>query len=275
MKKSYIFLILIFFSCTSFSQDRQVRNVGPFDAIKAGGSFETYIKKGGSEKVVIEADSGPIDKIITEVNHGTLNIYIENDSWKNYSFRNVKVYVTFVDVDEVHGSGSGNTYLESPIDAKYLVISSSGSGNMYCTDRLTSSSDAKINNSGSGNLKIEGSVKVNGEVSINNSGSGNMKIQQLTSHQNFINNSGSGDLDIDGGETGYQKIVMSGSGNVKMGGLQSDECDISKSGSGTVYLNVREELTGNSSGSGNIYLTKSTAKLDIRTSGSGKIKTLN
>jgi hypothetical protein len=102
-----------------------------------------------------------------------------------------------------------------------------------------------------------------------------MKIDRMVSSDININNSGSGDLAIDSGETTYQKIVMSGSGNVKMGGLRSQDCQISKSGSGSAYVHVEDELSGESSGSGNIYLTRSSVRLDVKTSGSGKVKTLN
>jgi len=234
------------------TQSKQVRNVSNFTAINAGGSFDVYLKKGSSEKLVIEAQSGDLDKIITEVQGGTLKIYSKNNSWNN-GFRSVKIYVTFKELDEIKSSGSGNLRLQSDITANDLNISNSGSGNFNCEASLTSS----------------------GDIDISNSGSGNIRIDEIKADKLSIHNSGSGNLNINDGTTEYQSIHMSGSGNVSLEDVRSNHCKLNKSGSGTLRINVVKELTGSSSGSGNVYVKGSSARMNFSSSGSGKLKTTN
>ena len=236
---SIIFLIGISAAC---SQSKDVRQVDFFNAIHSAGSWDVYIKKGDTEKVVIESESGPIDKIQTEVKDNTLTIKMEERSWSfSNNFRNVKIYVTFTELGEINGSGSGTIRLESPLDSEDISIKSSGSGNFYAEQDLKAADDLRIINSGSSTI---------------------------------INNSGSGGIKIGGGEINSQSIRLSGSGNMHMEDLMSRNCEIRKSGSGNVYVSVSEILSGSSSGSGNVYVKSGKPKLHFHFSGSGKIKYL-
>jgi len=257
------------------AQSRDVRKLESFDEVRAGGSFDVYIEQGNSEKVEIEADEGPIDKIITEVKGSTLHIYMEDNWWKNYRFRGVKIYVTAKELHGVNGSSSGNVRVQMPINGHDVYVGSSGSGNLICDNQIESNGDIKISDSGSGNCNIRSSVMARGQVKISNSGSGNISIDRIAAEDVDVNNSGSGGLDIDDGEVDSQHVVMSGSGDVKMGDVRSEDCRISKSGSGSIYVYVKNELSGNSSGSGNVYIKGNTARMNFNSSGSGKIKSMN
>ena len=266
-------LILIVFTVSA--QSRQERNVGHFNQVKAGGSFDVFINEGNNEKVVIEADEGPIDKIITEVKGNTLHIYMEDNWWKNYRFENVNIYVTVTELEGVSGSGSGTVRVQAPVKGNDVYLTSSGSGNLICEASVESFDDIKISDSGSGSCKIRSSVKAKDMIRISNSGSGNVYIDAVYAHESDVNNSGSGNLEVGKGNVNRQHIVMSGSGDVKMGDVESEDCHISKSGSGTISIFVTNELSGNSSGSGNIYYKGRAPRMNFSSSGSGKIKSMN
>ncbi|MEQ8338356.1 MAG: head GIN domain-containing protein [Cyclobacteriaceae bacterium] len=269
---SIIFLIGVSVAC---SQSKDVRQVDFFNAIHSAGSWDVYIKKGNSERVIIEADSGPIEKILTEVDGDKLTIKMEERSWSfSNNFRNVKIYVTFTELGEIHGSGSGTIRLESPLDSEDISIKSSGSGNFYAEEDLIAADDLRIINSGSSTVKLMAKVSAGDESDITNSGSGDIEINGLFADELEINNSGSGGIKIGGGAIDSQSIRLSGSGNMQMEDLKSRNCEIRKSGSGNVYVSVSDLLSGSSSGSGNVYVKSGKPKLDFHFSGSGKIKYL-
>ncbi len=267
---SIIFIIGISVAC---SQSKDERRLEFFNSIHSTGSWDVYIKKGNSESITIEADSGPIEKIQTEVDDNRLTIKMEERSWSiTNNFRNVKIYVTFTELGEIHGSGSGKIRLESPLDSEDISIRSSGSGNFYATAKLSAEDDLRIINSGSSTINVMAEVSAGDETEITNSGSGNIEIEALFSDELEINNSGSGGIEIAGGEIDSQSIRLSGSGNMQMEDVKSRTCEIRKSGSGNVYVSVSDMLSGSSSGSGNVYVKSGKPKLDFHFSGSGKIK---
>ncbi len=269
---SIIFIIGISVAC---SQSKDERRVAFFNSIHSAGSWDVYIKKGNSESVTIEADSGPIEKIVTEVDDDRLTIKMEERSWSiTNNFRNVKIYVTFTELGEIHGSGSGTVRLESAIDSEDISIKSSGSGNFYAEKDLKANDDLRIVNSGSSTIKLMATVNAGDETEITNSGAGDIEIQTLLADELEITNSGSGGIEIGGGEIDTQSIRLSGSGNIEMEDMKSRSCEIRKSGSGNVYVSVSDVLSGSSSGSGNVYVKSGKPKLDFHFSGSGKIKYL-
>ncbi|XOV95298.1 MAG: head GIN domain-containing protein [Bacteroidota bacterium] len=282
MKKLfYLSFAFILTATVGFGQSKDVRQVDFFNAIHSSGSWDVFIKKGSSEKVVIEAESGPIEKIETEVEDNTLKIRIENGSWSDAfrgsftnNFKNVKIYVTFTELGEITGSGSGTIRLESPINSEDVMIRSSGSGNFYAESSIKANDDMRIVNSGSSTIKFLASVTAGDETEITNSGSGDIEFDSFYADELEINNSGSGNIEIEGGEINSQSIRLSGSGNMKMEDLKSKECEIRKSGSGNVYVSVTEILRGSSSGSGNVYVKNGRPRLDLNFSGSGKVKYL-
>jgi hypothetical protein len=270
----YIFFALLLFSTSLFAQTRVERPLSSFNKIKAGSSFNVFIKKGNEEKVVIEARSGDIDKIITKVEGRVLTIGTETNWWRNMTFNDVKIYVTYRELEEVTASGSGSVRVESPLNGNNIRLSSSGSGNLYCDRDVNSTGSIIITNSGSGSSKLQASVSSQNAVEIVNSGSGSISIAELNSNQTKINNSGSGGIRVNSGSVRNQSVVMSGSGSLHMG-QTSSVCNVRKSGSGSLHVAVMEELSGNSSGSGNIYLAGGRPHMDISVSGSGRIRHVN
>ncbi|GEM_PF-1451279 len=274
MKRLFLCSFILTFCLTAaLAQLSDERNVGSFNRIKTGGSFDIFVQPGNNEKIRIEAREGPIDKIETEVKGNTLHIYMEDNWWKNYTFKDVNIYITVRKLEAVESSGSGNVRVQTTIEGNDVRVASSGSGNLICEKAIHSNDDLVISNSGSGDCKIRSSANTEDNLKISNSGSGNMDIDEITADVLDVQNSGSGGLEVYGGRVNHQSIVMSGSGNLDLGNVQSEICRISKSGSGNVHVSVRDELSGNSSGSGNIYLKGTTARTNVNTSGSGKIKT--
>lgn len=267
-------LSLIFLLATGFcfGQTKDVRQLDFFNAIHVGGNWEVIIEKGGSEKVLIEAENGPIEKIITEVDGSTLKIRLEKwSSSLSNRFRDVKIYVTFTELGKVYASGSGDITLKSALESDDVMLKCSGSGTITTEGRIYATDDIKIENSGSSKIYIQSTIEAGDDAEISNSGSGRIIINSFFADELAISNSGSAGVEINGGEVDAQSIRLSGSGKMKMEDMRSNACEIRKSGSGSVYVGVKDVLSGSSSGSGNVYVKHGQPKLDFNFSGSGKI----
>lgn len=277
MKKIFLpffALTIAAFSCTA--QLKEERKVGSFTGVKSNGSFAVYLHQGDAEKIVIEAESGPIEKIITEVEGNTLKIYTEDDSWfKTMNFKNVNIYVTFKQLNEITGAGSGSVRLKSSLKSDHIVLTSAGSGSLYCEKPVESTGDLKLSNTGSGGCKIETSLTARNEMSVTNTGSGGVRVEEVNAGELQVKNTGSGSMKLNNGNTQHQSITLTGSGSFHAENVKSKTCHIRKSGSGSVHVNVEDELTGTSSGSGSVYVKGDRPRLDFQSSGSGRIKHVN
>src|ERR1700761_8178200 len=59
----------------------QDRHLSGFNAVDAAGSFDVYITQGPNESVKVDAPADVQDRVITEVDGGTLKIHNKNGSW--------------------------------------------------------------------------------------------------------------------------------------------------------------------------------------------------
>ena len=221
--------LLIFFSAlllllgsTAYGQNREVRSVSDFNHIRAGGSWNVILKKGDRNEVLIEAKNLDLDKVITEVKNGTLDIRLEKGNYRNMG---LEVTVTFIHLDGIHSSGSGNLKCISDLRSDELEIVLSGSGNATFNSLLADELDLTM--SGSGDLSIAGGSV--GDINVSQSGSGNLKAINLISEAADINKSGSGNASLTINES--LSLRSSGSGNVEYKGNPSVN-SVSISGSG-------------------------------------------
>jgi len=276
LKNSFMLIAIVsLFANCSEAQNREERMLSSFSKIKSGTSFNLFAKQGSSEKVIIEAASDDISNILTEISGGTLKIFTKNNNWfGNSGYRNINVYVTYTNLDGIWSTGSGDVTIEGQMSGPSIEIHSSGSGDIHAEASIESEGDVNIRSSGSGNCRIQSTVRSGREVEIQNSGSGNITLANIEADKLSSHNSGSGNMKIHGGRVSHQSVSMSGSASYKAQDLVSETCEVRKSGSGSVYVDVINQLTGRSSGSGNIYLKRTSAKIDFKSTGSTKIRHL-
>lgn len=126
--------------------------------------------------------------------------------------------------------------------------------------------------SGSGSIYAENDIQTD-DMQLKVSGSGKVILKGLQAGDVEAAISGSGDVDISRGNADSFEASISGSGSVDAENLQVKNVDASISGSGSCRIHAGERLTARISGSGNIYY-KGQPKMDIASSGSGKVKSL-
>jgi len=206
----------------------QDRHLTGFNAVDASGSFDVYIVQNGTESVRVEAPADIIDKIVTEVEGGVLQIHNKNNSgwnWSGITHKKVAVYVSVKDINSIGITGSGDVFFKEGIKANSLKIRVSGSGDVFGKVDVKSL-EASI--SGSGDMKLSGRAETS---AIRVSGSGDFTAKDLATVNTSVHVSGSGDASV----------------NV------SDSLDASVSGSGDVsYTGGAQHVVKSKSGSGDI-----------------------
>ena len=224
LKPGLLFLILCMYAVYLPAQSVEMRKLPAFSKLKTGGSWDVVIQKGDSPEVKLESKNMDLDRVVTEVKNNTLDVYLEKGNYRNVD---LKVYITYVDLESIQSGGSGNFKSQSNLMASDLDISISGSGNAYFEN--IEADDLTISMSGSGNVHINGGNA--GQVKLEQSGSGNFKAIDLHSEQANISKSGSGNVSIGVDES--LSVHSSGSGNVHYRGNPSVN-DVRISGSGKV-----------------------------------------
>jgi|SRR5690606_18176350 len=223
--KNLLLIILLAFSASIVhAQHIEERSLSDFTKIKTGGSWDVILKKGVTPEVKLEAKNFNLDRVITEVNNGTLDIHLEKGNYRNVD---LTVYVTFVDLEQIHSGGSGNFKVLSDLIADDLKINLSGSGD--ASFKNLEADELHLTMSGSGNVEVkEGTVE---KIHVEQSGSGNFKAIGLETEEAEIRKSGSGDVSLAVNQN--LSVRSSGSGNVEYDG-NPEMNDIRISGSGRV-----------------------------------------
>lgn len=126
-----------------------------------------------------------------------------------------------------------------------------------------------IDLSGSGNVITRNEINCQ-HMTIRLSGSGDIRAM-LSGKSLKATLTGSGNLDLSG-STAETDFRLSGSGNINAGKLQTFSTNVLISGSGTSTVDVKNELTVNITGSGNVYYVEAPDKIRSRITGSGAIQ---
>ncbi len=201
--------------------------VAGFERLEVGGPYEVTVTTGSAPSVRASGSQKAMERMIVEVDNGTLKIRTKKRSNFDWSSRSgsVKLAVTVprltaaqiagsgsIAVDKVAGdsfdagvAGSGEVRL-GRVDVKRFKAGIAGSGEIHAGQGRAAMVDYEIAGSGD----IDGARLVAEAATVEIAGSGN----------------------VSGNATGQASVEIAGSGNVRLtGGAQ---CTVSKSGSGNV-----------------------------------------
>ena len=134
------------------SEKTEIRNVKDFNAIKVSTGIDLYLTMGETEEVKVVADGEIIDKLITEVNDGTLKIYVkQNIGWNNWGNKSRKVYVSVKELKKLDVSSGSDVNSQNTLNGESLEVKVSSGSDVnldihyknFSVD-TSSGSDAKI-----------------------------------------------------------------------------------------------------------------------------------
>ncbi|MFK5891126.1 MAG: head GIN domain-containing protein [Flavobacteriaceae bacterium] len=199
------------------------RNVGNFDGVSVGGSFDVKLVAGKEGKVTIHAEENLIPYLITEVRDNTLKI-----KWKKgisvNSHKRILVAVPFKEISKVALAGSGDVFTEnSVINTDKLKVSLAGSGNIKLAVKAMG---VKTSIAGSGDIYLNGTTD-SFKASI--AGSGDIHAFELKAKTSNLSIAGSGGIRTSTSD--MLKVSIAGSGDVYYKGNPKEDARIAGSGS--------------------------------------------
>lgn len=178
----------------------EFRNVPSFNRVTSDGIFEVTISKSDEQSVAIRADDNIVNKVRTEVQNGSLHIYLEDG---NYGNVHVEATITIPELIEVRNSGAGDMYVFGNTETTSFKAMNTGAANVYLAGTCTN-------------------------IGLHNEGSGNVFAYDMPANNGFVYNEGSGTIEISCEDN--LDVTIIGSGDVHYKGLPL--VDISISGSG-------------------------------------------
>jgi len=152
--KKFIFIALFSLSLApAFSQQSEVRKIGTFRGVKAGEAIDVYLKKGDKEEVKVEVTGTALSNVLTEISGTSLRIHMKDGNYKN---RDVKVYVTYVNLENISASSASNIFSENVITTNKMEVGASSAATIEISLDVQS---LIVDVSSAGDVTLEGRTK--------------------------------------------------------------------------------------------------------------------
>ena len=215
------------------------RQASGFNAVSVSSGVDLYITQGAKESVKVEADEDFQKYVITKVENGTLEIFIEKDHnigisisnfFKKGSLTNkLRAYVTLPELTKLNASGGSDVYSEGSWKVNALKMVATGGSDIKFE---LQGAILETNATGGSDLTLKG------------------KINSLTTN-------------------------ASGGSDVRAGDLQADKAIVTASGGSDVTVNVTSQLDAKANGGSDIYYRGNPVKISKDTSGGSDITRKN
>jgi len=232
------------------STTNENRNVGQFSGVNVATGVVLNFKQESPISVNVVADADKLQYIVTRVENGILNVYIDDKGQKNLKFKNISVNVSAPNLEQIKTtSGAVFNSINAINETKMNVEVSSG---------------AVVN--ADLNIKEQGSITVTSGAVINSRLKANELIMKLTSGStaNLNGNVGFGKLEVSSGATG------------NTGNLSFKKVEIHATSGASVSCDVEEELAAKASSGGSIkYKGNPKINSDISKISGGSLKSIN
>jgi hypothetical protein len=231
MKYFFALLLTTFFG-QSFGQtiindkNAEVRNVSSFSGIKVSGGIDVYLSQGSEYALAVSASEDKFrDNIKTEINNGILTISYSGGSLRFNESRNLRVYISFKDLESIEGSGASDFKFSETFKANSLRLKLSGASEIKGAININ---NLDVNISGASTVKMNGNVQ---NIKIDASGASDLKNYELVADNCIANLSGASDV----------KLTVNKSVSVKASGASTfnykgnpDKRDVNTSGASSV-----------------------------------------
>lgn len=219
--KQYLVLALI--ACltgNAWAQKTETRSIGSFSGISVSEGIDVFLQKGNKESLRVEVgDDMSLEDVITEISGTYLKIHLSRSNIRKV---NVKVYVTYVNLEKLIASSAGGIYSHETIQAGDIEINASSAASI----------ELKIN---ARNIKASASSAADLEFSG--------KAQSLRVHASSGGEVDAYDLDAENVE-----VEASSGGAAKVSVSQSLRANASSGGSIRYRGNPDKSITNSSSG---------------------------
>jgi hypothetical protein len=250
MFKSLVSAIAILSSFVALSQVSETRTVSDFSKLKSSANVKVFYKVSGENSVKVEAeDKEKLKFIKTEVENGTLKIFINSGNGKKGNWTGVRIKIA-------------NVYISGP------------SLNSF---KASSSSEIKIENQNLANqveIAVSSSASISGsfncsEISIDASSSSKFKAE-ITANSVEVETSSSSDV-ILSGKTVRLKVDSSSSSTCKADRLMAEDVTATANSSADIDVYASKSLNAKASSSASIDYFGSPAQVVADKNSSGSV----
>lgn len=245
----------------------QVRNVGSFNKIKVSSAISLYLSQGSSQAVAVSSeDADAIPKIKTEVDNGTLKIYVDNGLWNKWNWGNkhLRAYVTFTQLEMLDASGASSVEITDPINVNDFKLVLSGASSMK-GDIKGSEFDFDVNGASTGRINVKAT-----SFKLSAGGASTFKGDVTADKMNYDVN-GASTTDVDGTTTDLL-VSASGASNFKGGDLKAVSCKVQATGASSANINVSKTIDATASGASSIHYEGDATLSNVDVSGSSTVK---
>lgn len=223
MSKVIVTITTFLLSLMAFSQVSENRSVGNFSKLKASHGIEVFYTISTTNSIRVETDDNERLKMVkTEIENGTLKVFVETKDNKNYSsksskgynidgvnFKVLKVYISGPSLTSYKASSSADISIEGENETSSVSIDVSSSGSIsgkFSADKfmLDASSSGDFNGTvQSNNVAIETSsssdVVISGKtetLDIKSSSSSSCVAKDLLANNVIVSASSSADVKV-------------------------------------------------------------------------------
>ena len=166
---------------------KEERSVSTFNCIEAGGAFEIIIVKGDQQSLIIETDDNIIDRIVSEVRNGELELHT-NGNINNVT--KMVVYITMAELKDIDLSGAASLTSESRFENDDMDFELSGASS---SDLKIKCNKLDVDISGAANINLSGYAA---NIDLECSGASNFKAFELEADDAKIDCSGASNVKI-------------------------------------------------------------------------------
>lgn len=182
-----VFIGLLFLLVRVNAQESEVRSIGSFTGLKSAEAIDVYLKKGDKESVRVETNGTRLSDVITEISGSYLKIHMASG---NYRKTNVKVYVTYVNLEKIYASSASNVFSEGTIKASSIDISVSSAATVEVSlDAIKVTADV----SSAGDIVLEGKAQF---LEVEASSAGDVDAYRLESESVHARASSAGSIKV-------------------------------------------------------------------------------
>jgi len=249
MKQLFLLATLCVMSYSSFAQISKEYETDVFSSIDISDGFRVHLTPADQHDVTVESPSDLIDKIMIEVQHGTLMISLKNDKWYkgwNADASKIDVHISCPELTGVNVSGASKLTMSQVIELDDLSLKISGAS---AVDFKAACDDLKIT--------LDGASSLNMDIAADNI---------------VVKASGASQLNLRG-DADEMTLSCSGATNINAGGLMAEEVVVASSGASNIDLWLTGDLTVAASGGSNVqYKCDNCDDVNVKTTGGASVK---
>ncbi|HET6253144.1 MAG TPA: head GIN domain-containing protein [Puia sp.] len=196
----------------------QKRTVSSFHGIAIHSGIDLYLSQGDDEAVAVSASDPEVrGRIVTEVEDGILNIYLDDKfHWGlNWGNRKLKAYVSCKVLDQLKASGGSDVFIDQTIKSQKLELHLSGGSDLHGKFEVA---ELTVGQSGGADSFISGSAS---QLNVHVSGGSDFHGYDLAVDDCHAQASGGSDVyvtvnkELDATASGGSDIHYKGSGSVR------------------------------------------------------------